>query len=75
MDDVTTILRGVQTGLSCLNGTVTCLTTVVVTHCGCVRWEYNIENGSKEMECEGLDWMNSARRKERLRAEMNMAMQ
>ena len=60
-------LRGTKTGLECLNGTVTCFAriTVVVTRCGCVRWEYNIENGRKEMECEVLDWINSARRKER----------
>ena len=67
--------RGIKTGLAYLNGTVACFTAVGVAHCGCVRWEYNIKNGSKEMECEGLDWMNSARRKERLLAEMNMAMQ
>jgi len=68
-------LRRIKTGLTCLNGTVTCFTTVVFTHCGCVRWEYNIENGCKEMEWEGLGWMNCARRKERRRAEMNMAME
>ena len=68
-------LCGVQTGLTSLNGTVTCCTTVVVTHCICFRWEYSIENGSKEIECEGLNWTNSARPKVRRRAEMIMTMQ
>ena len=53
-------LRGIKTGLTCLNGTVTCFTAVVVAHCGFFMWEYNIKNGSKGMECEGLDWMGSA---------------
>jgi len=41
--------RVIQTHLTCLNGTATCFTTVWLTHCGCVRWECNIENNSKEM--------------------------
>jgi hypothetical protein len=69
------LLHGIKTGLTCLNGNVTCFTTVVVTHCGCVRWEYHIDNGSKEMVCMGLDWTNSARLKERRGTETNMAMQ
>jgi hypothetical protein len=68
-------LRGIKTGLTCLDGAAVCFTAAVVTQCGCARWAYNVENGSKEMEWEGLDWMNSARRKERWGAEMNMAMQ
>ena len=49
-------LRGIKTGLTCLNGTGTCFTAVVVAYCGCIMWEYNIKNGSNGMEWSARAW-------------------